>query len=61
MERVYLVRPQQGGERRGGASAGRGGRGAGGRGGVAGGRGPTAAKFSAPKFDDEKDFPTLGK
>lgn len=61
-------RPQQGGERsqgdrpaRGGASSGgRGGRGGSSRGGSMAGRGPAAAKFSAPKFDDETAFPSLG-
>lgn len=58
-------RPQGDRPQRGGASGGaRGGRGGQSRGGSQqqGGRsGPSAAKFSAPKFDDEKDFPTLGK
>lgn len=48
-------RPQRGGQQ-----GGRGGRGAG-RGGPAGGRGSAGPKSAAPKFDDEKDFPTLGK
>lgn len=63
--RPQADRPQGDRGQRGAASGGsRGSRGGSSRGGnqQQGGRsGPSAAKFSAPKFDDEKDFPTLGK
>lgn len=64
------ARPMQGGDRRGpqggrgGQQGGRGGQSAGGRGGRGGarpaGRGPAGQK-SAPKIDDDKDFPSLGQ
>ena len=63
---VEESRPQQErrgqGARVGGQQGGRGGaRGAGARTPGQGGRGAAAGAKSAPKFDDEKDFPTLGK
>jgi len=65
---VEESRPQQErrgqGARVGGQQGSRGGaRGAGARAPGQGGRGAAAAAGakSAPKFDDEKDFPTLGK